>query len=81
MKLPDWFSVPTPIGSYNPDWAIVMDMGEGQDWLYLVRETKGSTDLNKLRLDEARKIKCGEKHFIDTLGVNYSVVTSAAELP
>ena len=42
VKLPDWFSVTTPIGGYNPDWAIVMDLGEGQDHLYLVRETKSS---------------------------------------
>lgn len=81
VKLPDWFLVPTPIGGYNPDWAIVMDTGEGHDRLYLVRETKGSTDLDKLRPDERRKIACGKKHFTDALGVSYGVVTSVAELP
>jgi hypothetical protein len=67
--------------SNNPDWAIVMDMGGGQDRLYLVRETKGSTNPDKLRPDERRKIECGKKHFTDTLGVQYGVVTSVAELP
>jgi type III restriction enzyme len=81
VKLPDWFSVPTPIGGYNPDWAIVMDMGEGQDRLYLVRETKGSTNLDDLRPDERRKIECARKHFIDTLSVDYGVITTAAKLP
>lgn len=81
VKLPRWFSVPTPIGGYNPDWAIVMGAGEGQDRLYLVRETKGSTDPDKLRSDERRKIECGRKHFTDALGVSYRVATSVAELP
>jgi type III restriction enzyme len=58
-----------------------MDMGEGQDRLYLVRETKPSTNLDELRPDEKRKVKCGEKHFTDTLGVSYKVVTSHGELP
>lgn len=70
VKLPNWFVVPTPIGGYNPDWAIVMDVGEGQDRLYLVRETKGSINLDDLRPDERRKIECGKKHFGDTLGVS-----------
>ena len=80
MKLPAWFQVPTPIGSYNPDWAIVFDDG-GQEHLYLVRETKGTTTLTDLRPDERRKIMCGRKHFREALGVDYRVVTSAAELP
>ncbi|HEY8576295.1 MAG TPA: DEAD/DEAH box helicase family protein [Devosia sp.] len=81
VKLPRWFVVPTPIGGYNPDWAIVMDIGEGQDRLYLVRETKGSTDLDHLRPDEKRKIECAEKHFSQTLGVDYAVITTAGALP
>jgi type III restriction enzyme len=81
IKLPDWFKVPTPIGNYEPDWAIVMDNPEdGDPVLYLVRETKGTLDLGKLRPDEERKIKCGRQHF-DALGVNFRVVTSASELP
>lgn len=76
IKLPRWFEVRTPIGGYNPDWAIVMDTGEGQDRLYLVRETKGALGLDKLRPDERRKITCGIRHFKDTLGVDFQVVTS-----
>ena len=48
--------------------------------LYLVRETKGTTNLDELRPDEARKIHCGEQHFKDALGVDYKVVKSAEEL-
>ena len=81
VKLPRWFEVHTPIGGYNPDWAIVMDPGDGQDRLYLVRETKGSINLDDLRPDERRKIECGKKHFVDTLGVDYGVVTAANQLP
>jgi type III restriction enzyme len=81
VKLPGWFSVPTPVGGYNPDWAIVMDEGDGSERLYLIRETKGSTNLDDLRPDERRKIACGERHFEGALDVSYRVVTSAAQLP
>jgi type III restriction enzyme len=87
LKLPSWFTVPTPVGEYNPDWAIVMEPRDshgdptGEDLLYLVRETKSTTDMNKLHPDEARKIKCGERHFVGALGVPYKVVTKASELP
>ena len=76
----------TPIGEYNPDWAVVVEPrdahGEptGEQMLYLVRETNGTTNLDELRPDEARKIRCGEKHFKDALGVDYKVVKSAEEL-
>lgn len=81
IKLPDWFTVDTPIGRYNPDWAIVMNDPEGDDEkLYLVRETKGTLKLDELRPDERRKIESGRKHF-KALGVNFKVVTSADELP
>jgi len=87
LKLPAWFTVPTPIGEYNPDWAIVMEdydeHGEptGKPLLYLVRETKSTHRLDELRPDERRKIICGERHFQDALGVDYKVVVSARELP
>lgn len=82
IKLPSWFRVETPIGAYEPDWAIVMDDPEEEGpVLYLVRETKGTLNLNELRPDERRKIVCGRRHFSDALGVNYRVVTSAAQLP
>ena len=76
IKLPPWFTVDTPLGKYNPDWAIVM---EHDNKVYLVRETKGSTHLGDLRADEADKIRCGARHF-ERLGVDYAVVTAAAEI-
>ena len=84
VKLPDFFTVPTPIGNYNPDWAIVKEEkdahGRTNETVYLVRETKDTTDLSKLRPSEAQKISCGNRHFCDALGVNYSVVRSADEV-
>ena len=57
IKLPSWFTVATPIGAYNPDWAIVMENPDGgDDLLYLVRETKGTLDIDALRPDEKRRI-------------------------
>ena len=86
LKLPAWFTVDTPIGTYNPDWAIVIEPRDehgkptGEQMLYLVRETKSTTDLDKLHPDEARKIRCGTRHFQDALGVNYKVVTNARDI-
>ena len=87
LKLPAFFTVPTPIGNYNPDWAIVKEdideHGEptGKENLYLVRETKSTTDSEELRLREERKINCGTRHFRDALSVDYKVVTSAIPSP
>ncbi len=87
LKLPFWFTVDTPVGKYNPDWAIVMEDRDvhgqpiNKPLLYLVRETKSTHDRNKLHPDERRKIECGEKHFGDALGVDYKVVVTANELP
>jgi type III restriction enzyme len=61
-KLPAWFKIPTPLGTYNPDWAVVVE-DEGEEKLYFVVETKGSTWWDDLRHLEGAKIKCGEKHF------------------
>jgi len=61
-KLPPWFKIPTPLGSYNPDWAVLLDK-EGEQKLYFVLETKGNVDIGSLRQTEADKIKCGKKHF------------------
>lgn len=86
LKLPDWFTVPTPVGEYNPDWAIVMEQRDehghptDEDCLYLVRETKPTTDLAKLRPDETRKVRCGERHFNGALGVNYRVSATVKDL-
>lgn len=85
LKLPGWFTVPTPVGEYNPDWAIVMEdrdeHGQPISLLYLVRETKDKDWKTGLRPDELRKIACGKRHFKDALSVNYGIVTSASELP
>ncbi len=63
LKLPGWFLVPTPLGNYNPDWAIVRQEPDGH-YLYLVRETKGGSDIDKLRFESAGwKIRFGEAHF------------------
>lgn len=78
VKLPAWFKVVTPLGTYNPDWAIVK---ENDEKLYLVRETKGTLDYTKLRSSEEQKIYCGKKHFDSLLtGVNFEVVTSANQV-
>ncbi|RLC16928.1 MAG: restriction endonuclease subunit R [Deltaproteobacteria bacterium] len=61
-KLPGWFKVPTPLGTYNPDWAVLVETN-GEEKLYFVVETKGSNWWDDLRQKEAAKIKCGEKHF------------------
>ncbi len=84
VKLPDWFKVPTPIGNYNPDWAIVMEDPEDPEGelLYLVSETKGSLDTSKLQYThERRKIECGRRHFEGALKVPYRVMTSVGDLP
>ncbi|MYV40864.1 DEAD/DEAH box helicase family protein [Streptomyces sp. SID1328] len=62
-KLPGWFKISTPLGSYNPDWAIVRETHDGQQHLYLVIETKGTLQEELLRPEEAGKIRCGGKHF------------------
>ena len=81
LKLPNWFKVETPIGTYNPDWAVVKHPTGEEEKLYLVRETKSSLDPNDRRPDENAKIKCGHAHF-DSLPtkVDFKVVTSAAEV-
>lgn len=76
VKLPDWFKVETPVGTYNPDWAIVKH--EDQT-IYLVKETKSTRDFLKLRTIEADKVRCGQKHF-ETLGVSFSVAVTADEV-
>lgn len=61
-KLPGWFKVPTPLGSYNPDWAVLIDTDEGER-LYFVVETKSSLFDDDLRDRESAKIECGKAHF------------------
>lgn len=61
-KLPPWFKIPTPLGTYNPDWAVLIE-DDGQEKLYFVVETKSSGWWDDLRHKEGAKIKCGERHF------------------
>jgi type III restriction enzyme len=82
VKLPDWFVVPTPIGDYNPDWAVVFyvqdEFGETREKLYLVRETKGTSDPERRRGTENMKIACAERHF-EAIEVDYEDVKTADE--
>ena len=69
-KLPGWFKVPTPLGSYNPDWAILVEQ-DGAQRLYFVVETKSSLFTDDLRDKESAKIACGKAHFQSlTVGEN-----------
>lgn len=70
-KLPPQFQVPTPVGPYNPDWAIIKHV-DGEDKLYLIRETKSTLDSYRLRETEAAKIAAARKHF-EVLDVNYDI--------
>lgn len=76
VKLPDWFKVETPVGTYNPDWAIVKHEDQA---IYLVKETKGTKDFLKLRTTETDKVRCGQRHF-ETLGVPFAVAVTADEV-
>lgn len=62
VKLPGWFKIPTPLGSYNPDWAILIER-DGENKLYFVLETKANIMFDMLRPTENKKIECGIKHF------------------
>ncbi len=72
-KLPDWFRIDTPLGTYNPDWAVLVDV-EGKEKLYFVIETKSTLFTDALRPNEKAKIACGKEHF-KALGtdVNFAV--------
>ena len=70
-KLPSWFKIDTPLGTYNPDWAVLWDDGDSKK-LYFVIETKGALSWEFLRPIEKGKIECGKKHF-EALGNNISL--------
>jgi type III restriction enzyme len=61
-KLPGWFKVPTPLGTYNPDWAVLIEQ-DGAERVYFVVETKSSLMATARREGENAKIKCGKRHF------------------
>ena len=77
VKLPDGFFISTPVGRYNPDWAIAFYEGTVKH-IYFVAETKGSMDSMQLRLIEESKIHCAREHFkaISNGEVVYEVVDS-----
>jgi type III restriction enzyme len=61
-KLPGWFKVPTPLGTYNPDWAVLVER-DGDERLFFVVETKSALFTDELRGKESAKIECGKAHF------------------
>lgn len=76
MKLPDKFKIDTPVGPYNPDWAIVKHE-DGEERVYMIRETKSTEDEIKRRPTENAKIKSAKQHF-EAIGVpDYAVSTPA----
>ena len=80
IKLPNWFKVQTPLGPYNPDWAIVSTKDDIQK-LYFIIETKGTTNASHLKPSEFGKILSGEKHFkaLDT-GIEFKKATKLDEV-
>ena len=81
VKLPDGFYISTPVGHYNPDWAIAFYEGKVKH-IYFVAETKGSMNSMQLRLIEESKIHCAREHFkaISNGNVVYDVVDSYKSL-
>ena len=80
-KLPGGFFIPTPVGNYNPDWAIVFEEDKVKH-VYFIAETKGSMDSLEFRGIEKAKIHCAKKHFekISNNSVKYDAVDSFEKL-
>lgn len=82
-KLPGWFTIPTPLGPYNPDWAVLVEI-DGEERLYFVVETKSTSFADELRAREEGKIRCGEAHFqalaVEENPARYVVKTTVDEL-
>ncbi len=83
-RLPGWFKVPTPLGSYNPDWAVLVDT-DGNERIYFIVETKGSIRPDDLRFSEKGKTKCGKKAHFRALEIlenpaRYKVAASVDQL-
>jgi len=82
-KLPGWFKIPTPLGTYNPDWAILVEV-DNQKKLYFVVETKGSIWWHDLRHKEGAKIECGKRHFeairVGDESAEYVIATSVDDM-
>ena len=75
FKIPSRFKIETPIGTYNPDWAVYLTKN-GEEKLYFVLETKGTTNFIHLQPSEQMKIHCGKEHFktLDS-GIEMQTVT------
>ncbi|MEA3445403.1 MAG: hypothetical protein U9R19_11840, partial [Bacteroidota bacterium] len=95
FKLPNWFKIPTPIGNYNPDWAVVFEddnlpdlsvpqAGGKAGKIYFVAETKDTgtpqVDLSKLSGSEQLKIKCGIAHYKEFDKMEYKVLNKVGKL-
>ncbi len=80
-KLPNDFKIPTPVGNYNPDWAIVFDTTEFK-YVYFIAETKGSMESLQLKEIEKRKINYAKKHFasLGNTDIKYDVITTYQDL-
>ena len=90
VKMPDWFKIDTPTGTYNPDWAIAkeeMTPGGKPEIVYLMCETKAVSEREinqglsdgRITLSEVNKIECGKKHFGE-LGVDFKVLKDTDEI-
>lgn len=77
-KLPSWFVIDTPLGTYNPDWAVLWK-DENEEKLFFVVESKGSTGLFDLRPKEMAKIDCGKKHF-EAIGSEMIVASEMSDV-
>ena len=82
IKLPRWFQIETPVGPYNPDWAVAY---RNDKTLYFVAETKKTGSGDHVRLDllrpiEELRIECGKRHFKNFEEVQFKVVSSLEEL-
>lgn len=78
FKLPSQFKIPTPLGTYNPDWAVVF---ENDSRIYFVAETKSSNVEAERRMSENLKILCGRAHFGLSKDIVFKDVTSLSQLP
>jgi len=82
LKMPDWFKIDTPVGTYNPDWGIISEKrdprGNYQKTLYFMAETKAKKDTD-LGRNEQLKIKCGQRHF-KVIGLPFKVVKTISDL-
>ena len=75
------FKIPTPVGNYNPDWAIVFDTPNAK-YIYFIAETKGSMSTMQLKRSEELKIEYAKKHFesLNEAHIKYGVITNYEDL-